>query len=355
MILYVEYIRIQVVIRKGKFNVGFRADVGIDLGTASILVYVKGKGIVLQEPSVVALDTNTDKFLAVGEEARKMLGRTPSNIIAIRPLKDGVISDYNITERMLKYFINKAVGKRLLKPRLIICVPSGITEVEKRAVIEASNSAGALKTYIIEEPIAAAIGAGIDITEPNGNMIVDIGGGTTDVAVISLGGIVVNRSIKVAGDDCDEAITRYIRKRFNMTIGERSAENLKLSIGCAYPMEVEKFQEVKGRNLLTGLPNVVQVSSTDMLLALRETIEEIVQTVHNVLELTPPELASDISSKGIILTGGGSLIYGIDKLLEERMGITVKIAKNPVECVAIGTGQSLEWVKVLQPDLGGRN
>lgn len=332
----------------------FRADVGIDLGTASVLVYVKGKGIVLQEPSVVAIDINTDKFLAVGEEARKMLGRTPSNIVAIRPLKDGVISDYNITERMLKYFINKAVGKRLLKPRLIICVPSGITEVEKRAVVEASNSAGALKTYIIEEPIAAAIGAGIDITEPNGNMIVDIGGGTTDVAVISLGGIVVNRSIKVAGDDCDEAITRYIRKRFNMTIGERSAENLKLSIGCAYPMEVEKFQEVKGRNLLTGLPNIVTVSSTDMLMALQEPIEEIVQTVHNVLELTPPELASDISCKGILLTGGGSLIYGMDKLLEEKMGITVNIAKNPVECVAIGTGKSLEWVQVLQANASSR-
>ncbi len=331
---------------------GFRADVGIDLGTASILVYVKGKGIVLQEPSVVAIDTNTDKFLAVGEEARKMLGRTPSNIVAIRPLKDGVISNYNITERMLKYFINKAVGRRMLKPRVVICVPSGVTEVEKRAVVEASNSAGALKTYIIEEPIAAAIGAGIDITEPNGNMIVDIGGGTTDVAVISLGGIVVNRSIKVAGDDCDEAITRYIRKKYNMTIGERSAETLKLSIGCAYPFDEERFQEVKGRNLLTGLPTVVQVSSTDMLNALKETFEEIVQTVHNVLELTPPELASDISSTGILLTGGGSLIYGIDKLLEERMGITVNIAKNAVECVAIGTGKSLEWLQVLQADVG---
>ena len=331
---------------------GFRADVGIDLGTASILVYVKGKGIVLQEPSVVAIDTNTDKFLAVGEEARKMLGRTPSNIVAIRPLKDGVISNYNITERMLKYFINKAVGRRMLKPRVVICVPSGVTEVEKRAVVEASNSAGALKTYIIEEPIAAAIGAGIDITEPNGNMIVDIGGGTTDVAVISLGGIVVNRSIKVAGDDCDEAITRYIRKKYNMTIGERSAETLKLSIGCAYPFDEERFQAVKGRNLLTGLPTVVQVSSTDMLNALKETFEEIVQTVHNVLELTPPELASDISSTGILLTGGGSLIYGIDKLLEERMGITVNIAKNAVECVAIGTGKSLEWLQVLQADVG---
>lgn len=334
---------------------GLRADIGIDLGTASILVYVKGKGIVLQEPSVVAIDINTDKFLAVGEEARKMLGRTPSNIVAIRPLKDGVISNYHITERMLKYFIEKAVGRTLLKPRVIVCVPSGITEVEKRAVVEASNSAGAFQTYIIEEPIAAAIGAGIDITAPDGSMIVDIGGGTTDVAVISLGGIVVNRSIKVAGDDCDIAITKYIRKKFNMTIGERSAENLKLSIGCAYPMEVEKIEEVKGRNLLTGLPNVIQVSSTDMLIALKDTIEEIVQTVHNVLELTPPELASDISTKGILLTGGGSLIYGIDKLLEERMGIPVKIAEDPIECVAIGTGKSLEWVQVMHADTGRSN
>lgn len=325
-----------------------RLDVGIDLGTASILVYVKGKGIVLQEPSVVAIDINTDKFLAVGDEARKMIGRTPSNIVAIRPLKDGVISDYNITERMLKYFIHKAVGKKILKPRLIICVPSGITEVEKRAVIEASKSAGALKTYIIEEPIAAAIGAGIDITEPNGIMIVDIGGGTTDVAVISLGGIVVSRSLKVAGDNLDEAIIRYIRKKFNMTIGERTAETLKLSIGCAYPMEVEKFQDCKGRNLLTGLPINVQVSSTDMLSALREPIEEIVQTVHSVLELTPPELAADISNKGILLTGGGSLIYGMDKLLEERMGITATIAKDPIEVVAIGTGKSLEWLQVIE-------
>ena len=327
-------------------------DMGIDLGTANTLVYIKGQGIVVREPSVVAIRDDSKSVLAVGEEARKMLGRTPSNIVAIRPLKDGVISNYNITERMLKYFINKAVGRRMLKPRVVICVPSGVTEVEKRAVVEASNSAGALKTYIIEEPIAAAIGAGIDITEPNGNMIVDIGGGTTDVAVISLGGIVVNRSIKVAGDDCDEAITRYIRKKYNMTIGERSAETLKLSIGCAYPFDEERFQEVKGRNLLTGLPTVVQVSSTDMLNALKETFEEIVQTVHNVLELTPPELASDISSTGILLTGGGSLIYGIDKLLEERMGITVNIAKNAVECVAIGTGKSLEWLQVLQADVG---
>lgn len=328
--------------------VALRADVGIDLGTASVLVYVKGKGIVLQEPSVVAIDNHTNKFLAVGEDARKMLGRTPGNIIAIRPLKDGVISDYNITERMLKYFIQKALGKVIFKPRVIVCVPSGITEVEKRAVIEASNQAGAIKTYIIEEPIAAAIGAGIDITEPNGNMIVDIGGGTTDVAVISLGGIVVSQSIKVAGDECDEAITKYIKKRYNMMIGERSAEDLKVSIGCAYKVEEEQYKEVRGRNLLTGLPMNVQVSSSDMLEALREPIMEIAEAVHSVLEKTPPELAADISNKGILMTGGGALLNGMDKLITERTGIAVHIASNAVECVARGTGKSLEWVQVLE-------
>ena len=328
-----------------------RADVGIDLGTASILVYVKGQGIVLQEPSVVALDNHTNKFLAVGEDARKMLGRTPGNIVAIRPLKDGVISDYNITERMLKYFIQKALGRMIFKPRLIICVPSGVTEVEKRAVIEASNEAGAIKTYLIEEPIAAAIGAGLDITEPHGSMIVDIGGGTTDVAVISLGGIVVSESIKVAGDDCDEAITRFIRKKYNMMIGERSAETLKVNVGCAYPYEEEKFMEIKGRNLLTGLPINVQVSSEDMLEALREPVQEIVEAVHEVLEKTPPELAADISNRGILMTGGGALLYGLDKLIEERTGITTRVAENAVECVAIGTGKSLDWVEVLEKSM----
>lgn len=328
-----------------------RADVGIDLGTASILVYVKGKGIVLQEPSVVAIDQHTNKFLAVGEDARKMLGRTPGHIIAIRPLKDGVISDYNITERMLKYFIQKALGKMVFKPRLIICVPSGVTEVEKRAVIEASNEAGAVKTYLIEEPIAAAIGAGLDITEPNGNMIVDIGGGTTDVAVISLGGIVVSRSIKIAGDDCDEAITKFIRKKYNMMIGERSAEALKVNIGCAYPFEEEQFMEIKGRNLLTGLPLNVEVSSNDMLEALREPVQEIVETVHEVLEITPPELAADISSRGIIMTGGGALLHGLDKLISQTTGINTKVAENAVECVAVGTGKSLDWVEVLEKSM----
>ena len=329
----------------------FRTDVGIDLGTASILVYVKGKGIVLKEPSVVAIDQNTNKFLAVGEEARKMLGRTPGNIIAIRPLRDGVISNYDVTERMLKYFIQKSIGKFILRPRVIICVPSGVTEVEKRAVIEASNQAGARKTYLIEEPIAAAIGAGVDITEPNGNMIVDIGGGTTDVAVISLGGIVVSRSIKVAGDECDEAITKYIRKKYNMMIGERSAEDLKVNIGSAYKREKEVFKEVRGRNLLTGLPMNVKVSSTDMLEALEEPIQQIGETVHAVLERTPPELAADIGNKGILMTGGGALLYGMDKLITEKTGIPVHIANDPISWVAIGTGKSLDWVEVLESSL----
>lgn len=332
-----------------------RADLGVDLGTASVLVYVKGKGIVLKEPSVVAIDQNTKKFLAVGEEARRMLGRTPGNIIAIRPMKDGVISDYETTERMLKYFIRKAIGRTLFKPRVIVCVPSGITEVERRAVIEASNQAGAIKTHLIEEPIAAAIGAGIDITEPSGNMIVDIGGGTTDVAVISLGGIVVSRSIKTAGDECDEAISRYIRKKYNMMIGERSAEELKLSIGSAYKREEEEYKEVRGRNLLTGLPITVNVSSTDMIEALKDPIQEIVDTVHSVLERTPPELAADISNKGIILTGGGALLYGLDKLIAEKTGIPVKIANEPISCVARGTGKALDWIHVFENDIIDRD
>ena len=333
----------------------FRSDVGIDLGTSTILVYVKGKGIVLQEPSVVAIDSNTNKFLAVGEEARRMLGRTPGNITAIRPLKDGVISDYNITERMLKYFLGKALGRMLFRPRVIICVPSGVTQVEQRAVIEASNQAGAIKTYIIEEPIAAAIGAGLDITEPNGSMVVDIGGGTTDVAVISLGGMVVNKSIKVAGDQCDQAIIRYIRKKYNMMIGDASAENLKRNIGCAYEFEEEKFYDIKGRNVLTGLPINIEVSSNEMLEALREPVAEIIEAVFQVLEKTPPELASDISNKGIVLTGGGSLIYGLDKLIQERTGIETIVAENAEECVAVGTGKSLRSIDYLERTNGKNN
>lgn len=326
---------------------GLRADIGIDLGTASVLVYIRGKGVVLNEPAVVAIDTESNKLLAVGEEARKMLGRTPANIIAIRPIKNGVISDYNTTQKMLKYFIEKTVGKYLFKPRIILCVPSGITEVEKRAVIDSSNQAGAIKTTLIEEPIAAAIGAGVDITEPNGNMIIDIGGGTTDIAVISLGGMVVSRSIKVAGDDFDDSIIRYIKKKHNIIIGERSAEKLKLKIGTAYKVEEEKYYEVRGRNLLTGLPINLNVSSSDMLEALKEPVKEIVDAIRNVLETTPPELSADISNKGILMAGGGSLLNGLDKLISETTGIDVTIAEDPISCVARGTGRSLKWIELL--------
>ncbi len=329
----------------------FRMDIGIDLGTASVLVYIKGKGIVINEPSVVAIDINTNKILEVGEEARKMLGRTPGNIVAIRPLRDGVISDFDITEKMLKYFIKKAVGNSIIKPRVIICVPSGVTEVEKRAVLEASNNAGAKKTYLIEEPVAAAIGAGLDITRPSGHMIIDMGGGTTDIAVISLGGIVVSKSIKIAGDKCDDAIVRYVRKKYNVMIGLRSAEELKINIGTAFPEEEEKFMEVRGRNLVTGLPVNLTISSSDMLEALEETITSIADAVHSVLEKTPPELAADISEKGIIMTGGGCLIRGLDKLIGKRTGLNVAIADDAISCVAKGTGQSLEHMDVLKDSL----
>lgn len=333
---------------------GLRTDIGIDLGTASVLVYIKNKGVVLNEPSVIAIDKNTNKILAVGEEARQMIGRTPGNITAIRPMKDGVISDYETTRRMIKYFIEKSVGKYILKPRVIVCVPSGITEVEKRAVIEASNQAGAIKTHVIEEPIAAAIGAGIDITEPDGNMIVDIGGGTTDVAVISLGGIVASSSVKIAGDELDSAITRYIRKKYNIMIGERTAEDLKIHIGTAYERE-EIFHEIRGRNLVTGLPITMEISSDEMLEALADPVREIVQTIHNVLEVTPPELSADISNKGIILAGGGSLLYGIDKLIMEKMGIDANIAEDPITCIAEGTGKALKSFTFLDGDMVENN
>ncbi len=329
----------------------FRMDIGIDLGTASVLVYIKDKGIVINEPSVVAIDMNTNKILEVGEEARKMLGRTPGNIVAIRPLRDGVISDFDITEKMLKYFIKKAVGNSIVKPRVIICVPSGVTEVEKRAVLEASMNAGSKKTYLIEEPVAAAIGAGLDITKPSGHMIIDMGGGTTDIAVISLGGIVVSRSIKIAGDKCDDAIVRYVRKKYNVMIGLRSAEELKINIGAAFPEEEERFMEVRGRNLVTGLPVNLNISSYDMLEALEETITSIADAVHSVLEKTPPELAADISEKGIVMTGGGCLIHGLDKLIAKRTGLDVTIAEDAVSCVAKGTGQSLEHMDVLKDSL----
>lgn len=324
-------------------------DIGIDLGTASVLVYIKGKGIVLREPSVVALDRNTNKILAVGEEARLMLGRTPGNIVAIRPLKEGVISDYDITEKMLRYFIDKAIGRRrIVKPRMVVCVPSGVTEVEKRAVIDAANNAGARTTRLIEEPIASAIGAGLDISKASGNMVLDIGGGTTDIAVISLGGIVVSTSIKIAGDKFDEAIVRYMRKKHNIMIGERTAEALKINAGTAFPREEQLKVEVRGRNLISGLPKTIEATSDEMLEALSEPISAIADAVHSVLERTPPELSADISDRGIVMAGGGSLLNGLDKLISKRTGIPVYVAEDAISCVAIGTGKALEHIDILQ-------
>lgn len=332
---------------------GLGLDIGLDLGTASVLVYIKGKGIVLREPSVVAIDKNTDRILAVGEEARKMLGRTPGNIVAIRPLREGVISDYHVTEKMLKYFLNKVCAKsffKLFKPRVMICVPSGVTEVEKRAVEDAAMQAGARKTYLIEEPIAAAIGAGIDITKACGSMVVDIGGGTTDIAVISLGGTVVSTSVKIAGDKFDEAIVRYMRKKHNIMIGERTAEEIKIQIGTVFPRQKEVQVDVRGRNLVSGLPKTITITSTEVMEVLEEPVSSVVEAVHSVLERTPPELAADISERGIVMTGGGSLVYGMDKLLEYKTGIRVVIADDAVSCVAIGTGKTLDNLDVLRKD-----
>lgn len=320
-------------------------DIGIDLGTASILVYTKGKGIVLKEPSVVAYDKDADKVRAIGEEARQMIGRTPGNIMAIRPLRQGVISDYMITEKMLRYFIQKSMGRKSFrKPRISICVPSGVTEVERRAVEEATYQAGARDVTIIEEPIAAAIGAGIDITKPFGNMIVDIGGGTTDVAVISLGGIVVASSIRVAGDNFNEAIIRYVRKNHKLFIGEQTAEAIKLKIGTAYKRLEEKSMDIKGRNVVTGLPKTVHLTSPEVCEALKDTVNQIVETVQNVLEKTPPELAADVADRGIVLTGGGALLDGIEEVIQERTGINTMTTENPELAVAVGTGKYVEMM-----------
>ena len=323
----------------------FNTDIGIDLGTASVLVYIKGKGVVLKEPSVVAFDRDTNRIKAIGEEARLMLGRTPGNIVAVRPLRQGVISDYTVTEKMLKYFISKAVGKqRFRKPLISICVPSGVTEVERKAVEDAAFQAGARDVKIIEEPIAAAIGAGIDIARPCGNMIVDIGGGTSDIAVISLGGTVVSTSIKIAGDDFDDAIVRYMRKKHNLLIGERTAEDIKIRIGPAYPRPEVETVDVRGRNLVTGLPKTITVTSKETEEALHDTTLQIVDAVHSVLEKTPPELAADIADRGIVLTGGGSLLYGLEELIESKTGITTMTAEEPMTAVAIGTGKYVEFL-----------
>ena len=326
---------------------GFGQDIGIDLGTATVIAYVKGKGIVLREPSVVAVDKNSGDVLAVGQEARRMLGRTPGNIVATRPLRDGVISDYTVTEKMLKYFINKVCGKFIFAPRIMICIPSQVTEVEKRAVIDAASQAGARKVYLIEEPIAAAIGAGIDISKPCGNMIVDLGGGRTNKAVISLGGSVVSTSLKVAGDKLDEAIVKYIKRKHNIMIGERTAEDLKINIGCVYPKIQDVEMDIRGRDLSTGLPKTITVYSSEMLEALIEPAMMIVDAVHSVLERTPPELAADISDRGIYMTGGGCLVDGLDKLLQEKTGINVMIAEDAISCVALGTGKALDNLDAL--------
>ena len=331
----------------GRFMI-FSSDIGIDLGTASVLVYVKGTGVVLNEPSVVAVDKQTGKILAVGERAQKMLGRTPGNIVAIRPLREGVISDYEMTERMIKEFIRKVMGFRLFKPNVVMCVPSVITEVEERAVIDAGTQAGAKRVFLVEEPLAAAIGAGIDVAQPNGNMIVDIGGGTTDIAVISLGGIVESTSIKVAGDKFDEAIIKYIRRKHNVLIGERTAEDIKMQIGCVYPRPEEVSMEIKGRCLMTGLPRTFTVTSTEVLEAFEEVTTSIVEAVHTVLERTPPELTGDISSNGIVMTGGGSLIWGFDKLIAAKTGIPTHVADEAISCVAYGTGKCLENLGAMQ-------
>ncbi len=321
------------------------ADIGIDLGTASILVYVKGKGVVLKEPSVVAFDKNTNDIKAIGEEARLMLGRTPWNVVAVRPLRQGVISDYSVTEKMIKYFVKKALGKKTFKkPRISICVPSGVSEIEKKAVEEAAFAAGARAVYLIEEPVAAAIGVGIDIRKPCGNMIVDIGGGTSDIAVISLGGAVVNASLKLAGDDFDDAIVRFMRKKHNLLIGERTAEEIKIKIGTTYPLVEEEVLEVRGRNIVTGLPKTVTVTSTETEEAFRETAGQIVEAVISVLERTPPELSADILDRGIVLTGGGALLRGLEELIEEKTGVDTMTAEKPMQVVAIGTGQFVDFV-----------
>ena len=333
------------------FNIfgSFSRDMGIDLGTANTLVHVKGKGIVLREPSVVAIQRDTGEVLAVGEEAKQMIGRTPGNIVAIRPLKDGVIADFDVTQAMLKYFIRKSIDTRsFVRPRVVVGVPSGVTEVEKRAVIDATVQAGAREAYLIEEPMAAAIGAGLPVHEPTGNMVVDIGGGTTEVAVISLGGIVTSRSIRVGGDEMDEAIVQYIKRTYNLMIGERTAEAVKIAIGSAMLSKVEETMEVRGRDLVTGLPKTLTIKAEEVLHALSEPVAAIIEAVKVTLEKTPPELASDIMDRGIVMTGGGSLLRGLDLLISKETGMPVHIAEDALSCVAIGTGKALESIDVLK-------
>jgi len=331
---------------------GMSQDIGIDLGTATVLVFIKGKGIVLREPSVVAKDVDTDRILAIGEEARRMIGRTPGNIVAVRPMREGVIADYDTTEHMIRYFIEKVAGRSLFfKPRIMVCVPSGVTTVEKRAVLEAANQAGAKETYLIEEPLAAALGAGLEISEPFGSMVVDIGGGTTDVAVLSLGGIVVSSSIRVAGDKFDEAIIRYLRKEHKLMIGERTAEEIKIRVGTAYPEGRKESMEVRGRDLVSGLPKTVMITSLEIREALAEPIGLVIDCVRGVLERTPPELASDIIDRGIVMTGGGAMLNGLDVLITKQTSIPAHLAEDATSCVALGTGIALDSLEILQNHL----
>lgn len=320
----------------------FSRDIGIDLGTANTLIYMRGKGIIIREPSVVAVDTRTNTVRSVGQEAKDVIGRTPGSIVAVRPLKDGVIADFEVTTAMLQEFIRKALAKGFAKPRIIICVPSGVTAVERRAVKESAERAGAKKVAIIEEPMAAAIGAGLPVAEPRGSMVVDIGGGTAEVAVISLGGIVASRSVRVAGDEFDQSIIDYLKRKYNLLIGERTAENIKLEIGSAYPLEEERSMDIKGRNLLNGLPENLTVTSEEVREALEEPLQRVVEAIKETLEKTPPELAADIIDDGIMLTGGGALLRGLDILIHNETGMPVHVAENPLDCVAQGTGMVLE-------------
>ncbi len=327
----------------------FSNDIGIDLGTANSLVYVKDRGIVLREPSVVAIQTGTNRVLAVGNEAKRMLGRTPGNITAIRPMKDGVIADFEITEAMLRHFIRKVQSNRIMvRPRIIISVPSGITEVEKRAVKDSATHAGAREVYLIEEPMAAAIGVGLPVQEPAGNMIVDIGGGTTEVALISLAGVVFSRSVRVGGDEMDEAIIQYMKRVYNLMIGERTAEQIKISIGSAYPLPEETSMEVKGRDLVAGLPKTLTLTTEEVREALHEPISTIVEAVRFTLERSPPELSADLVDRGLVLAGGGALLHGIDKLIAEQTGLPVHVADDPLSAVAEGTGMVLHELKFLR-------
>lgn len=328
----------------------FSRDMGIDLGTANTLVYLKGKGVTIRESSVVAKKQNTDEVLAVGEEAKRMIGRTPGNIVAIRPMKDGVIADFDITEAMLRYFIKKAHKRvRLVHPRIVICVPSGVTDVEKRAFHDAALHAGAREVFLIEEPMAAAIGAGLPVHEPTGNMVVDIGGGTTEVAIISLGGIVTSDSIKVGGDEMDSSIVQFVKRMFNLMIGERTAEEVKLHIGAAIVEASEnQKKEIRGRDMITGLPKTIEVCAEDIRTALKESITRIIESVKRTLEQTPPELASDVMDKGIIMTGGGSLLRGLDRLISQETGMPVHLAENALDCVVLGTGKVLDEIDVLR-------